>query len=157
MITTTTPPKKIVSAKASFRRAMLGIVLLTVLLFLIGMMLIIEASPIALLPDQISILGDIFMIVLMLCPLMICGIPLYLALVAGIFGLIRLDSGTVYRLRKLQHTSKKVQLGAQNITHSVAKRSIQFNARTEFLRPLFRIFDRVEDKKDDGQQRKLEK
>lgn len=87
---------------------------------------------------------------------MICGIPLYIALGAGVFGLIRLDAGAAYRLRKLQHTSKKIQLGAENITQSVAKRSIQLNARAEFLRPLFRIFDRVEDKKDDGQQRKLE-
>lgn len=156
MTTTTTPTKKSVSAKATFRRAMLGIVLLTILLFLIGMMLIIETSPIALLPDQVSILGDIFMIVLILCPLMICGLPLYIALGAGVFGLIRLDAGTAYRLRKLQQTSKKAQLGAENITQSVAKRSIQFNSRTEFLRPLFRIFDRPEDKKDDGQQRKLE-
>lgn len=87
---------------------------------------------------------------------MICGLPLYIALGAGVFGLIRLDAGTAYRLRKLQHTSKKVQLGAENITQSVAKRSIQLNSRAEFLRPLFRIFDRPEDRKDDGQQRKLE-
>ncbi|PJF30137.1 MAG: hypothetical protein CUN52_04840 [Phototrophicales bacterium] len=151
-MTTTIPrTKRVVSAKASFRRAMFWIVAVTIFIFGVGMMLVIEASPIALLPDQVSILGDIFMVVLLLCPLMLCGLPLYLALVAGVYGLIRLDSGTAYRLRQLQHTSHKVQMTTEKVTQSLAKRSIQLHARAEFLRPLFRIFDRIEDKKDDGQ------
>ena len=137
---------------------MLFIVGITLLIFIIGMLLIIEISPIALLPEQVSIIGDIFITVLMLCPLVICGIPLYLALGAGVFGLIRLDSGTRFRLRKIQHTSKQAQIKAENLSQSLAKQSIRVNTRAEFLRPLFRLFDRPEDKKkDDGKQRELEK
>lgn len=157
MMTTTTRSKKVASAKANLRRAIIGIVVLTILLFFIGAMLIVEISPIALLPDQLSIISDIFIIVLILCPLALCGLPLYIAIGAGVFGLIRLDAGTAYRLRKLQQTSKKVQHGAEKVTTAVAKRSIQFHARFEFLRPLFQIFDRVEDEQQhDGQQSKLE-
>jgi len=158
MTTTTSPKKKTISAKMSFRYAMLFIVGITLLIFIIGMLLIIEISPIALLPEQVSIIGDIFITVLMLCPLVICGIPLYLALGAGVFGLIRLDSGTRFRLRKIQHTSKQAQIKAENLSQSLAKQSIRVNTRAEFLRPLFRLFDRPEDKKkDDGKQRELEK
>jgi|GEM_PF-1713018 len=152
MTTSTQPvpsPKKALSASALFRRSMLLIVGFTVFIFMIGMLLIIEASPISLLPDQVSIIGDIFFIILMLCPLILCGLPLYFALCAGVYGIIRLDSGTTFRLRKLQITSKKAQERVEKVTTSLGKRSIQINSRGAFLRPLFRIFDHPEDKKDD--------
>ncbi|MCU0480062.1 MAG: hypothetical protein MUE54_02480 [Anaerolineae bacterium] len=152
MTTTTSPKKKSISAKMSFRYAMLFIVGMTLLLFLMGMLLILEASPIALLPEQVSIIGDIFIIILMLCPLMICGIPLYIALGASVFGLIRVDSGTRFRLRKWQHNTKNMQQNAEKLTQSLAKQSIRVNSRAEFLRPLFRLFDKPEDKQDNGKQ-----
>ena len=143
-------PKKALSGMKLLRLSMLFIVGITVLIFIIGMMLIIEGSPIALLPDQVSIIGDIFFMVLMLCPLLICTLPLYMLLIAGVYGLIRLDSGTAFRLHKLQITAKKAQERTEAVTQSLGKRSIQLTTRTEFLRPLFRLFDRPEDKKDDG-------
>lgn len=148
--------KKTRISKNSLRYMMWFIVGVQLFLFVMALLFILDGSPIALLPEQVSILGDLFFIVLVLCPLMLCALPLYLFLGVSIFGIMRLDAGTTFRFRKLQKFSKTTQTRTKKLSQSVGKGVIQFNAKSEFLRPIFKIFDRPKDKDDDGKQRELE-
>lgn len=68
---------------------------------------------------QISAIADFMSSIVLLCPAIICLIPVYLLLVAGIFGANKLHSGTQKPLDRLQ-----------SLVESLADRIVKYSAKT---------------------------
>ncbi len=99
----------------------------------------------ALLPRgaQTSIIANLLLTVLILCPLALCLFPVYLLLMFTVFQLQRAHSGAAGGLARLGHVSASINSHVGRISTRWARRSIRFNSWFAGLdRVVFSKFDR---------------
>ncbi|MBL8131190.1 MAG: hypothetical protein JNL42_04975 [Anaerolineae bacterium] len=121
------------------RRAVrLGIILPMVLGFLLVLML--AAAAVAL--HQGSALADIFLTVAILCPMVICMLPIYLVLVILIGLMGRANDAAAGGLLRLSGLLGSVEGRIDPIIHAAAHLTIRWNSAFTLLDKLaFRVFD----------------
>lgn len=120
--------------------------LLIVLPFLLGVLLIIALAVVALaLPDdrQTSLIADFLMIIVLLCPAVICLFPLYILMVVGAVGMSSVHRAAQKPLDRLNDLSEALYRRVDSASQQVAEKTIDANVRLTTLdRNLFSVFDR---------------
>lgn len=119
------------------------------------MLLIMLASVViaALLPRgaQTSIIANLLLTVLILCPLALCLFPVYLLFMFMVINLQRAHGAAAGGLSRLSHVSTSMNSRVERVSSRWAHRSIRFNAWFAGLdRLLFGIFDRPQNETDSG-------
>jgi hypothetical protein len=94
---------------------------------------------------QVSILADWLLTVLVLCPAVLCLLPVCILLMTMVFGLNRLHGKTEGLMGKAEDMSASLANKAINASETVSRKSIGLTAKLAFFDPLWRVFDRKED------------
>lgn len=87
-------------------------------------------------------IGDFLYTFLCTLPLLICLLPVYVLIVAGIYGMRKVHSGTERPLRKLENLSESLAGRIETATEFVNEKTISFSTLFEPLDTLFSIFDK---------------
>ncbi len=95
---------------------------------------------------QVSVLADWLLTILVLCPAVLCLLPVCVLLMTMVFGLNRLHGRTERLMGKAEAMSASVAAKTIGAAETVSKKSIGLSARLAFFDPLWRIFDGKEDK-----------
>jgi hypothetical protein len=139
-------------ARAIFRKKIL-------LPFVIGLVAILALTAIAVLSPRSDVTANVLMIVLMLCPAFICLFPLYILMVAGIYGMARAQ-GMVHKPleRATQLTAAardKTQSTSDQVTRSTVNWSSKIAPIEQAMKKAFDTPDWLKDKDhDDSTDRK---
>jgi hypothetical protein len=131
----------------SSRRAVIRPFILTLLVMLASVAIA------ALLPRgaQTSIIANLLLTVLVLCPLALCLFPVYLLLMFMVFNLQRVHGAAAGGLSRLSHVSTSLNNRVEQASSHWARRSIRINSWFAGLdRLLFGVFDRPKDETDSG-------
>jgi hypothetical protein len=96
-------------------------------------------------PAQVSILADWMGMFVLLCPLVLCLLPLAVVFITAAVWMNQVHRKTKRLMVKAELMSLSLAERTHKVTETVSKQSIGFNARIAFLDPLWRMFDRKED------------
>lgn len=103
------------------------------LIILVTALLVIPGSVLRLDKWELSIVTDTMTILMFLCPLMLCTIPLYLLLAATIYGLGKVHNLSENSLKRAHSATSSVADRTENIAQSLSNRSIGIAAWFTFL------------------------
>ncbi|GIL09055.1 MAG: hypothetical protein BroJett033_5660 [Chloroflexota bacterium] len=87
---------------------------------------------------QVGIVSDFMLVVFMLCPAVICMLPLTIALLVAAFGAGRLHDRTAPPLRGLQARTGRLAAQANTVAGAVNQRTVTYGAR---LGAVLRVLD----------------
>lgn len=114
--------------------------------FIGGFLFIIVLVAIAAtLPDarQTSLISNFLLTLFILCPVALCMLPIYLVLIAGVYGMISVNKHAAKPLIALERTTANIAERTHKVGVKLAKASITFNVKmTSVDRAVFSIFDR---------------
>lgn len=99
----------------------------------------------ATLPDarQTSLISNFLLTIFILCPVALCMLPIYVVLMAGVYGMISVNKHAAKPLIALERTTAKVAERTHKVGVQLAKASVTFNVKmTSVDRAVFSIFDR---------------
>jgi hypothetical protein len=94
---------------------------------------------------QVSVLADWLLTVLVLCPAVLCLLPVCILLMTLVFSLNRLHGTTEGLMGKAEDMSASLAERTVAATETVSKKSIGLTAKLALFDPLWRVFDRKED------------
>lgn len=93
-----------------------------------------------------SLIADFMGTIFILCPMVICLLPLYLLLAVAVGGMNYLHRGAVKGFGRLESLSSRLLNGTNRVLDRAARATISVNARLAPLdRKVFSAFDRPED------------
>ena len=115
---------------------LLGIAVLALVFLVIGT----QSDP--LWRDRAQAIGDFMYIFLCTIPILICMLPVYIIILASIYGMRKVHSGTERPLRKLENLSESLAGRIEKATDFVNEKTISFSTLFEPLETLFTIFDK---------------
>lgn len=122
--------------------------------FLIGVALVVVPVIIALLlprNNQTGLIADFLLTVFILCPAVICLLPIYLLMVVSAWGVGRLHDGVARPLAQVETFSKSLNTRTESLSDSVARRVISFSARfAKWDSAIFSTFDRPKEDRHDN-------
>ncbi|MFW5691368.1 MAG: hypothetical protein ACOCXZ_02595 [Chloroflexota bacterium] len=143
MSSTTAPPRR-TQKPVRFSRVVLPLVLIAAGLLALLLLLVLSFSPTGLQePGQVSIISNLFLICLALCPVMLCLFPLYVILMVGVYGINRAERGGRHSLRRARRVSRRAADATASVSDRLSQRSIDIGTRLAYLD---RAFD--QDKRD---------
>jgi hypothetical protein len=99
-----------------------ALVLLVVIVCLVGVFLL----P---LRAQVSVVSDVMLTVLMLCPAVVCMLPLAILMVSGVFAMNRAHDAAANPLRRLQAMSARLAARAESTGDTVNQQTIGLSSR----------------------------
>lgn len=94
---------------------------------------------------RISALTDIMVMLMVLCPAFICLLPIYVLLVAGIYGMHRLHNGVGTPLERLENATEKFAQRVERTADRVNKGTVNWSARFAIFAPVLNWFDTPEE------------
>lgn len=119
-----------------------NVLLAIVLPFIGGFLVIVALSVAAIASGRSSTLADIFLTIVVLCPVAVCMLPIYFLLVILIGLMGRANQSAGRGLQRLNGLVDGVGIRAVGATNRVAGLSIRWNSAFAYLdKLLFRIFD----------------
>ena len=107
-------------------------------LLLLGCVAIVLAFPRRL---QVGIVADIMLIVLMLCPAVICMLPLALGMLVAAFGMNKVHDGLARPMRQVAELSNTLTERTAVVTDTVNQKTIDVSARFGGIYKLLSIFE----------------
>ena len=132
------------SARQHRRDTWWRIIAPTIIVFLLLMAIL---GGVLLLPRlaQVSIVSDFVLTILVLCPLVLCFLPVTILSVVAIFGLNRAHNALKRPLYRLEDYSKTMAERTESVTEQVNRQTIQISAR---FGALYKVIDKLEPPKD---------
>lgn len=115
---------------------LLGIAVLGLVFIVIGV------QPDPLWRDRAQAMGDFMYTFLCTIPILFCMLPVYIIILASIYGMRKVHSGTERPLRKLENLSESLAGKIETATEFVNEKTISFSTLFEPLETLFTIFDK---------------
>lgn len=97
---------------------------------------------------QVSLLADWLLTILILCPVALCLLPVCVALITTALWMNRAHGKTAQLMSKIEARSHSFAEKALDVTETASKKSISLSAKLAYLDPLWRVFERKEDKND---------
>ncbi len=136
------------ASEVRHRRETLLLVILPLLLVLL--LIIACVVGVLLLPrrDQVSIVSDVMFTLLMLCPAVVCILPVTIGVIAAVFAMNRAHDKAAGPLRRLEDLSLKLAQRADSSTDTINRRTIDFSARLGFLYRWMSVLEGDEDEHD---------
>lgn len=110
-----------------------------------GIILLILVIIAALMPG-VSVVANVMMTILLLCPAVICLLPIYFLLVVAVFGMNSVYNGAAKPLHRLEKLTATIATQTSRISDKLARQSINLNAR---LAPVSHTFEHAFDERKD--------
>ncbi len=135
------PNRQNIAERAHRRETRLYIILPLV----IGIVLVLAGGVIVmLLPQrlQVSIIADLMLVVLMLCPSVLCLFLVVVALVAAAAGMNKVHVGASKTLGRAEGLTARVLDNTNRATETINQKTINFSVKLAFLEKLLGVFDR---------------
>lgn len=127
------------------RRETLRLVMLPMILVLIAVIACLVG--VLLLPRraQVSVVSDVMFTVLMLCPAVLCVLPITILTISAIFAMNRAHDAASGPLRRLEDMSARLAERAESSTDALNRQTIGISARLGFL---YRLMSNLESDED---------
>lgn len=112
--------------------------------FVLGVLLVLLVAVVmALLPRraQVSVIADFMLLIMILCPMVLCMFPLVLVTVSAAYGASRLHTVTGKPLERLEKLSGEMHERTNHLSETWGQRSITWLVRVEPVLRLMRIWD----------------
>lgn len=135
------PDRQIVAEQTHRRETRMGIILP----FAVGIVVVLAGGVIAmLLPQrsQVSIIADLMVTILLLCPSVLCLFAVGIGLVAAAAGMNKVHNGAGKALGRAEGLTARVLTRTERVTESVNQRTINLSVKLAFLEKLLGFFDR---------------
>lgn len=123
---TLTPEQRLVETEKTLRRTQLLQIWLP---FIIGGVVVLVLVTLAVLATRISVVANCLLIVTLLCPALLCLLPLYFVMVFAVSGLDRAHRSAAKPLRSLERVSVRLLDWTIRQSDRVARQSINLNVR----------------------------
>lgn len=94
---------------------------------------------------QVSVLADVLFTSLVLCPIVLCLLPLCVALVTAVFWMNRVHRSAARTLGRVEDMSRSLSDKAIQGMDTVSRASIAVNSKFAYLNRLWGVFDRKGD------------
>lgn len=108
----------------------------------VGFALVIIAVVIAILltknPAQINLLSNVFVICLVLLPMILCSAVFYIIILAGMYGVRRLELKSKRTAKDLQEKAKRLNKETLATAEKLNRNSIGFGSRFSHLENIFK-------------------
>ena len=136
------------SARQHRRDSLRQIVVPILLVFLL---LIAIVAGVLLLPRraQVSLVSDFVLTILVLCPMVLCFLPVTILSVVAVFGLNRVHEVMKRPLYRLEDYSNVMAERTESVTSQVNRQTIQISARFGAVYKLLSIFEPPEETTDE--------
>ena len=122
----------------------LGLLMLLVLAGVVVTVLLPHAA-------QKSVISNVMLIVLMLCPLAVCTLPLTIGMIAAVFGMNFAHTALAKPLRKVEGYSLMMTERTRTATERINQAAIDVSARFGFVYKLLDTFEEKSDHTDQGE------
>ncbi|PJF23013.1 MAG: hypothetical protein CUN56_03070 [Phototrophicales bacterium] len=127
--------------KTRFSVVILPILLVAIAIPVILLLLAAGSSPFSIGRGGISIISSVITICCFLIPLLLCFAPLYLLLMAAIYGINKLEQGSETQLARVQRQTKNLAEKTAAIGEAIAQKSIGISSRFAYFNRLFNAFE----------------
>jgi hypothetical protein len=118
--------------------------------FAIGVVLLIGMVIVAALTPRVSVVANCVMTVLLLCPAIICLLPIYYLMVFAVYGMHGVYNRATIPLRSLGTLSARILNRTTNISDTVARQTINVSSR---IAPVTHLMEHAfDERKDDHEQ-----
>lgn len=110
-----------------------------------GIVLVLAGGVIAmLLPQrlQVSIIADLMLTIMLLCPSVLCLFAVVVALVAAAAGMNKLHGGAGKAFGRAEGLTARVLEGTNRASETVNQKTINLSVRLAFIEHLLGVFDR---------------
>jgi hypothetical protein len=144
---TLTPEQRVAETEKTLRREQRLSIWLP---FGIGAALLLVVVVIAAAAPNLSVTSNFVMTILLLCPAVVCLLPVYFMLVLAVFGLNSLYNGAAKPLRSLERLTAQIASRTTTLSDKLARQSINLNARVAPLTT--RLEHAFDERKDDHEQ-----
>lgn len=124
------------TTRRNFRRGIAIFVLTAFVILLIVALISIPGTP-----EQVSIISNTFVICFVLLPCLICLVPIYILILAAIYGVFVVHNGTGSILGRVQGLTQTASTFMLRWMERAGKLSIGINSRFAFLSGFFSVFD----------------
>ena len=92
--------------------------------------------------DRVQAIGDLLYTWLCALPILVCLFPMYLMLVASIYGMRKLHAGTATPLVKVENLANSLANRIESATEYVNEKTVSARSQIAPLEELFSMFDR---------------
>lgn len=119
---------------------------LILLPFALGLLLVLGCVVVVLLlrrGSQISVISDLLILVFMLCPALLCMLPVTILMIMAVFGMNRVHDQAARPLRRIHEYSMMVANRVDETSLQVSQKTINISARFGMFYHLFSIFNRL--------------
>jgi hypothetical protein len=118
--------------------------------FAVGVLALLLLVVVAALTPRVSVVANCMMTILILCPVLICLLPIYFLMVFAVYGMNGVYNGAAIPLRRLEKLSQILHNRTISLSDTLARQSININAR---LAPLTHKMEHAfDERKDDHEQ-----
>lgn len=143
---TLTPEQRVAETQEKLQRDQRMTILLP---FGIGTAVLLVLVLIAAAVSNVSVTANVMMTILLLCPAVICLLPIYFLLVVAVFGMNSVYNGAAKPLQALEKLTARLSHRTTQISDTVARQSINLNAH---IAPLSnRLEHAFDERKDDDE------
>lgn len=135
------PDRQIIAEQTHRRETRLYIILPLVA----GIVVVLAGGVIALLLPQrfqVSIIADLMLAVLILCPSVLCLFLIVVGLAAAVVGMNKVHTGAGKTLGRAEGLTARVLDGTNRATESINQKTINLSVKLAFLEKLLGAFDR---------------
>ena len=127
------------------RRDTLRYIVLPIALVLL--LIIVCLAGVLLMPRRVQVgtVSNVMLMVLMLCPAVICLLPVTIAAVVGVFGMNRVHDAVANPLKQLENRSATLAEKVESTTERINRKTIDVSARFGVVHKLLGTFEKPED------------
>lgn len=90
---------------------------------------------------QVALVSDAMTTILILCPTLICLFPLYIVMVAAVYGMYKVYSSSKSPLRRVEYLSETLLDKTAELTGQVNQKTIDLKTRFPFIQRILSTFD----------------
>ena len=116
-------------------------ILLPFLLGLVILLAMVAVAAIFLMPEQVSVVTDLMWSLLVLCPTVICLLPIQFGLVAALVWMHRLTNQAIDPLESLEQSTQSLRQRSDDIAGRINARVVRASAAIEPIMALMRFLE----------------
>lgn len=145
------PTDQVSNSASTHRRETLVYIILP---FAVAVLLVVAGVVIAMiLPQraQVSVIADLLLSVLLLCPAVVCLFPLVLLLITGAVAMNQVHDKAALPLRRVEQLTENLARRTHRVTEVINRKAVELGVKSASIERLLDIFEKplATSKKDD--------
>lgn len=111
------------------------------------LLIIVCVAGVLLMPRRVQVgtVSNVMLMVLMLCPAVICLLPVTIGAVVGVFGMNRVHDAVANPLKQLENRSTTLAEKVESTTERINRKTIDVSVRFGVVHKLLGTFEKPED------------